>query len=404
MYNLGRIHMIMLFGVFLPVGCYQSGSPMTSEDGDSGDEIIDSKPDADLALGGVSNAGCPPSPDSECIGVQQETVLSSGDLGSNYFFVDVGGLGSILAGKEAGSSTVLSLVVFAITAEEAGFAEIPLEEGCEGLRGLSLLAPRAGLEEGQIVCPDDLFDRWCALALFCVEGACWLRGVRQAETGDVVVETLPGGSVPLEKTNGMIGSGPNAGLEYVDRLCTYGDGIACFDGDSWSTEVPCGVYPELTAASVLGEWTGDSRIVVVGEEGTLLMEEEDQWASVETGTEADLATVAAAGDFLLAAGEDRLVFLFLEEEPLLCDLAEPFEPVLSHARFLPMAYGDRRDVVLWSEDGRAFFFSFLESEAKACELGFQIEGAPRGVGRIGSFADPPVPVTTASKLYGLAGH
>jgi len=136
------------------------------------------------------------------------------------------------------------------------------------------------------------------VALLCGTSACALWGteVEHGETG--LLAPIAGGELPSSMT---VARGLVTIPGDVDLLCVYGDGIACFDGETWTMEVEPGSGPPLNDVELVGY---DDQPLAVGDEGRVLRKTETGWVAQESGTEEALVGVSYGWGLLAIVGAE----------------------------------------------------------------------------------------------------
>ena len=161
-----------------------------------------------------------------------------------------------------------------------------------------------------------IFDSSCFYVGILRQGDTYLPvGIPQGEDDEPLVRTdWPAlettatltGAVYLASKTGRSDASLNA-------MCLFGDGLFCFDGDSWTTELHPGDTPEIVAVAVsmIG---GEAIVHAVCENGTLFTQIDNRWytyvmtdapelASASVNEESGLLTVGGIG--VLARGDAR---------------------------------------------------------------------------------------------------
>jgi len=146
------------------------------------------------------------------------------------------------------------------------------------------------------------------VALLCSETACalWGTDVEHGETG--LLSPVAGGEVPssMSEARGLTRIPGD-----ITQLCVFGDGIACFDGETWTTEVEPGSGPPFNDVELVGY---DDRPFAVGDEGRILRRTETGWVAEESGTDEALVGVASGwGDVLAIVGAEGTLIVGTSE-------------------------------------------------------------------------------------------
>jgi hypothetical protein len=89
-------------------------------------------------------------------------------------------------------------------------------------------------------------------------------------------------------------------------FCVFGDGLFCFDGKDWTTEIDTSTHGRILAAAVDRDTGTCPGLLVAGEHG-MLQRYHAGWQAIDTGTAADLTTLSAFSGRFSAAGEGVLI-------------------------------------------------------------------------------------------------
>jgi len=209
---------------------------------------------------------------------------------------------------------------------------------------------------------------------------------------DGTITPFPGGAVPgSEALRGLvylrrkvIDSSPFEADPKFNRVCAFGDGLFCFDGTTWTTEVPAGSGASLNAVAVIDE--GDTaHIIAVGDDGRAVVETDGEWQELSLGVVVDLHAVSAhEGRFTAAGGKGVMIDGTLEDQ-LVCQL---YERALTSLGWImgPPSESDDGGVeapsddlfVALATDGAILHGDIGVGEGSICDSGDAIPGAMLG--------------------------
>ena len=274
-------------------------------DGDSdGDTDGDSDGDSDTnSDAGADDLFCPSEVSETCgdnlLITFPEIILSTSDLSKDNIVFDKMGYNTILARVpgEYGETSMLILVCFqsescaktinyAVTPSLVKVPLIPL--GIAAAR-----EPIAG-------------SPYTRLALLSDGSATRLYGANWVTIGNTVeLEALSGSDLPGDITfNGLVYLGGHPRTENnpdFDIVCAFGDGLFCFDGQKWTTEIAPGASDHFNGITLITTGT-KVHIVAVGDHGRVAIKTDGTWSELVRVTNNDLLTTAGYEDRFTAAG------------------------------------------------------------------------------------------------------
>jgi hypothetical protein len=267
-------------------------------DGLDTDADSDSDTDTDTSTSIQEWHDCPSEIDSDCEVGQPglEPLLAADEIGPEISFVAMG-RNALLAARTI-DTVVEPLIVWMDFDEYEGIDSLGLATlPTPPLTSIDPLAIAGDLDQ-------DVFG-FEAMALVEEDDGPTLLGsnVQLAETGDLV--PVPNGDVPT--------TAELRGLVYVQQkvpqqdpqynlVCAYGDGIFCFDGAEWTTELPAGIGGPINDVGMLQ--VDERRMLVVGDGGFLARDSASGWIELVSGTASDLLALSVDDEHFLAAGRD----------------------------------------------------------------------------------------------------
>ena len=107
------------------------------------------------------------------------------------------------------------------------------------------------------------------------------------------------------------------GNVYVGRLCAFGDGIFCFDGSNWMTEMEPETGPLVNDLSVL-RVGNNNWIIAVGDSGLIMIDSATGFKALPSHTEANLLRVSVHEDKFTAVGEEGVLINGTAGETVAC--------------------------------------------------------------------------------------
>ncbi|MBN1653601.1 MAG: hypothetical protein JXA30_07475 [Deltaproteobacteria bacterium] len=145
------------------------------------------------------------------------------------------------------------------------------------------------------------FDDIDIFALLCTSSVCTIAGADS--NSDEPLTPLPNLVVPNERSFDRIitGSAVDSSIgKTSSRICVFGDGLLCHDGESWQIEIAPGTVPRLRSVVM------EDPFIAVGERGTILVRTalERPWEAIKSGaTETLIGASTFIGNFSVI-GED----------------------------------------------------------------------------------------------------
>jgi hypothetical protein len=244
-------------------------------------------------------------------------------------------------------------------------------------------------EAGLLHVPDVLGYR--GVALLCGDSGCALYGIVESEGALVGLSLLPGGEVPLAETVGSYWLLASEEPQTCQAVCAYGDGLACFDGFSWTVIGDPGESLDRAADVIYGD-SGEYRILLVTDSGGLhtISPTGDGWSlfgdpiaplSVSWFDPHWGSMFVAGGDGVVALGGDG-------GEPLICPIpGASFPVVLGHKvpHYLMEGCHGFLAAALLTQAGEVLQIDQCddawEGPSRVCAMGEPPMGAPRALGR-----------------------
>ncbi|MCK9462047.1 MAG: hypothetical protein M0R80_20665 [Proteobacteria bacterium] len=214
-----------------------------------------------------------------------------------------------------------------------------VEPPSEPMRAVDLATlPQLSYSSGGLSFCDSALG-YAALALLCGETACALYGLAVDEYSEPVgFVPVPGGEVPLPEAHALVGF-PEVIHPYNDwgplaKACAAGDGIACFDGSTWTEEVsPGGEILRSIVVAPQGE-EEPGYLVAAGDGGRILTNRTGWWIEIDSGTTMDFLSLSADGGAYAAGGPGG--FVYGDGEHIMsCASESTFSAMLIHSDFLP---------------------------------------------------------------------
>jgi hypothetical protein len=214
---------------------------------------------------------------------------------------------------------------------------------------------------------------YAAIALLCGESSCALYGLAvDADHEPIGLVPIPGGEVPLPEAHALVGLPeiiyPYGEWGHLVKACAAGDGVACFDGSTWTEEVPPGggILRSIIFASQGEEETGC--LVAAGDGGRILTNRTGAWVEIDSGTAMDFHSVSAEGDAYAAGGAGGFVFGD-GEHVMSCESGSTFSAMLLYSGVSALA--EDRVVEVYSTG----------SSLAACTRPIAFSGVPLYAGR-----------------------
>jgi hypothetical protein len=364
-----------------PIPAAEANTGADTDVGTDVDTGSDTGTEADIATCPAPPFGaCPESPDDAV------PVLLAAEVEDGLVFVDAD-YETVLARRTVGGGAAPVVVVAAVNPEEPAPVDAFWRADLVGYDGATVepIGITTNLQEP--------FDAGGARALVLArtpDGNALFRSDAHLG-GDGTLAAFPGGEVP--------GDGELRGLVYLrrkvidtspfeedprfNRVCAFGDGLYCFDGAGWQTELPAGSGPALNAVAVIDE--GDeAHVIAVGDDGRAVLETEGAWQELVLGPEVDLRAVGARGGRFTAAGGKGVVVDGTPEAQLVCQTY--WTSLLSLNWVIGSAYGYGGDgvddfgdlFVALAGDGAILHGAVGDGEGMMCDSGDAIPGAILG--------------------------
>jgi hypothetical protein len=308
----------------------------------------DTDSDTDPACPGFIGEGC-----EEDTGAPLPLLVTAEELGVDRF---VGVAHSVLlAARFPASDTTVNDGIAAFfgdptTYPEAVWEPVAIPDLVDALQPISIVAG------------DIANGPYGVTVLFCDrgDGVCGLlRAVQGEWANTTALEVLPEGEVPT--------GGDLRGANYFPSfpgfdsavVCAFGDGIFCFDGTAWTTEIPPGAGPPFNDMDC--DRNGDNyctMFAAVGDDGRRAYDnpEYDEWVDGFADTSEDLLALSGAG--LVAGGTGGVL-----ENDAVCTVADsPVVGLYGHWFELPGETPPDTPVAIpfvgITEDRRLFFGSY----------------------------------------------
>ncbi len=368
--------------VFRLTGCY-SGSGIGPDAGPDGDADADTDADSDTDSG-EENWSCPLTVEDVCASAvfgasaPYQQIATAEDFGGDIRFAQVHSFGDtplILArrvGVDDSSPVVLCLEEPKILGYSTAHIALGLAPGePEGLQPMDLVARRTMYcSDGEAGGGEPHVLGHHAVALLCDEVACFLYGLDTDGEGGAALSRIEEAGTLGPGTLGLVQTPPEK-TKIVERVCAFGDGLTCFDGTSWTDEIEAGIRIRSADSDIPAyEGAAVPMVVAVGDGGVILLETEEGWVQLESGTSADLLSVSRYMNVFVAGADDgTVVFWRMGENPLVCPLAD--EPLV-----LAWTLGARAS--LFTSTGR-FLQLMMANGSAACLHDEVMDGAPIGL-------------------------
>ena len=243
-----------------------------------------------LVAGGDALLHCPELTlcQAEPLGFQSGLLITASDVGPEVRFVALAGSAILAERGEAGEP----IAVFVTT------TSLPAAFEVQEFAATRLTHPKA------VAITHD-YDR--TYGLLCDDQACEVFGLApNQEPRTVAARSAMDGAL-----TGIVTPCSSAG----DEFCVFGDGLFCFDGSAWTTEIEPASVPriravamdEATDVAADGSTIHCRPMLAAGDEGTLLRYEDDAWKAIDIGVGVDLTTVTSHTGRFTAAGEGVLI-------------------------------------------------------------------------------------------------
>jgi hypothetical protein len=216
-----------------------------------------------------------------------------------------------------------------------------------------------------------------ALVLLCSDQDCEIHGLVAEEYGaSASLVPMPGGEVPIPDVAGMIGVASEATRDDLARVCVFGDGLACFDGASWTVHIAPRSGAVLRAATVV--FSGSSwSVIAVGDSGRIVSETPSGWIGEPSGTAADLRSIFADGGFFAAGGADVLL-LGNQDGSLACPVTGPeIRALFADSR--AVSDRPRREITTILSDGEVVEVVDDADGVRSCAFPERLRGSPLGI-------------------------
>lgn len=224
----------------------------------------------------------------------------------------------------------------------------------------------------------DLYARVAVVLLESDEGSALYEAPMRpggTETADLV--PMENGVLPTEgKLRGLTYldekvSGDDSA--YFDRLCAFGDGIFCFDGSSWTTEIEPGSGAMFNDLGVLG--VGENNYVIaVGDNGRIALDSAAGWRDMDSGTAENLMSVSVHIDRFTAVGSNGILVDGTADNAAACSVSS--ETLIAINRL------GAEKIVGVTESGKVFTGRLDDLRGELCyqgpSLGSAIDARPHG--------------------------
>jgi hypothetical protein len=370
-------------------GC---GRSTDASEADGGDSDVDAGSDVDTDTSSDVDAGsdagtdggtdasdhlvCPPEPAASCDEVitwplPYVPFASATDFGDGLEFVSVAGDPPVYLAARTSGGGAEPVVVVADMLSEAFVAIEPAAPLPGDPRPVDIVSVHARFDAGTGLDVGDEVFGYGIVALLCEPaGACALYGVPAVHGMDTpVFEPIASGEVPLPDARVLLATVTDPWDTSIARVCALGDGVACFDGSSWTVEIqPDGAL--LLGADGRFPVPGSAELLfAAGEGGRVLVEGTDEWVAPTAVTATDLVS-ASASYGLLAAGGDGVLLLADETlEFLACPFGDgPLVLLLIGTQ------GSDPEVTIFTASGRVIETWFGTQGAESCAYDDPLDG------------------------------
>ncbi|MCK9461215.1 MAG: hypothetical protein M0R80_16430 [Proteobacteria bacterium] len=375
--------------------------PQISDPYVEGDSGTDADSDSDADAG--PDWTCPDPPTAICAESHAYDLLGqAADFDEGLAFADVEGEGVFLAERPDGSGGTEPVLV--ARAWETSFEDVPGEYAVvalneapsEPLRAVAIVSPRSIYSSDYGFSSEGSIIGYPAVILLCGESGCALYGVFVDSIDAAHLAWIPNGEVPIDDARGLVFREPADYDTFENTICAFGDGIACFDGSTWTTMLSPGGPLLLSATTYWESW--HTYLLASGAACRLVRQSADGFEEIPLSCDVDLKTVSSGHEFF-AAGGDGILVLGFPEETLECPLAG-----VDIVQLRGQSYNYEEEMHRWvtafAQDGSVVEVRYSDTDSTSCTSLDPLDGPARAWSFIAPYTDAwGSTVVTESSVY-----